>query len=112
MEATIKHNFFEILKDKMTKSPSRDIDQYILKKASDHFETQHRSIIPWRSIFVGTTLATLSLVLWLQISEPKISKAMMAESPEMLKEMDDIELLVEASQLNEEEWKIVMNGES
>lgn len=108
----MKPDFFEALKDKLMKSPTRKVDQFILKKASDHFELQQRSTIPWWTIFTGTTVAVIALVVWLQVSENKKSNAMLAESPEMLKVMDDVELLVEVSKYSDEEWKIVMNGDS
>ncbi len=112
----MKPNFFHALKEKMTKEPSRKVDQFILKRASDHFEQKYKSHVPWWSIFAGTTVAALGLVLWLQVSENTTSNskasAMLTESPELLKEMDDVELLVEVSQYSDEEWNIVMNGES
>lgn len=57
-------------------------------------------------------MAIVALVIWLQVSENKKSNAMLSESPEMLKVMDDVELLVEVSKYSDEEWKIVMNGDS
>ena len=108
----MKPNFFQMLKDKMTASPSRQVDQFILKRASDEFEHHRRSKIPWWLFLTGTSVAALGLVVWLQVSENNTSNAMLAESPEMLKEMDDVELLVEVSQFSDEEWSSVMNGES
>ncbi len=108
----MKPNFFELLKEKLLMTPPRKVDQFILKRASDQFERQRRSAVPWWSIIGGTSVLALGLVVWLQVSENKTSNAMLAESPEMLQEMDDVELLVEVSQYSDEEWNIVMNGES
>lgn len=106
----MKHNLFEILKEKMMKAPSHKIDQFILKKASDKLEPFQKSKTQWRSIFAGTAFVALVLVVWLQVTQtPTI---MLTESPELLQEIDDVEMLVEFSQFSDDEWSAVLNGDS
>jgi hypothetical protein len=54
----------------------------------------------------------LAIIFWFQFHSANLPSAMMAESPEMLKQMDELEMLVEASEWTDAEWKYIETGES
>lgn len=107
----MKNDFFNILKEKTTKAPSKKLDSVILEMGAAKLESKSTRSIPWFWAISSGAVA-LSFFVWMQTSELNNSKQMLAESPEMLTIMDDVELLVEVSQYSEEDWDIVMNGES
>ena len=104
----MRNDFFKILKEKTTMTPSRARDSLILKSAAGKLSEKSS---PWLLAF-GYGVAALSFIVWIQTSQISSSNAILAESPEMLLMMDDVEILVEVSQYSEEDWNIVMNGES
>lgn len=107
----MKNDFFKVLKEKTTKVPSNKLDSVILEMGAAKLEAKSTRAMPWFWA-LGSGVVAMSFFIWMQTSELNHSGQMLAESPEMLMIMDDVELLVEVSQYSEEDWNIVMNGES
>jgi hypothetical protein len=106
----MKDDFFLLIRKKTTRSPSRALDQVILGKAA-------KRLSPAKTHKLGWTIAALSssalaIIFWFQFHSANLPSAMMAESPEMLKQMDELEMLVEASEWTDAEWKYIETGES
>jgi hypothetical protein len=106
----MSRDFFQSIAAKTQQSPSRGTDQRILNHAASVLMRPAR---PWGKWALATSVPiAAALVVWLQVSSPVLPPAMLAESPEMLQHLDEIELLSELSDLSDEELRYLETGES
>lgn len=107
----MQSDFFRSLKDKTSHVPSRALDQAILAQARRRLLPSPRLPARWRTALVPITALAL-LVVWFQLAPAVLPGGMLAESPEMLKHMEEVELWVEVADLSEEEWHLVATGDT
>ena len=106
----MKPDFFQVLKPKTSHTPSRALDQIILRQAASELApVKSQNNKRWAFALVPVAAA---LVIWLQLRPATLPTAMIAESPERLRHMDEVELWVEVADLSEEEWRYVATGET
>lgn len=106
----MSQDFFKTMATKTQQSPSRALDQRILNRAADVLVKPAR---PWAKWLLATSVpVAAALVVWLQVTPTQLPAAMLAESPEMIRHMDEIELWAEVSDLSEEELRYLETGES
>ncbi len=106
----MSQDFFKTLATKTQQTPSRALDQRILNRAAGVLAKPAR---PWAKWLLATSVpVAAALVIWLQVTPGQLPAAMLAESPEMLRHMDEIELWAEVSDLSEEELRYLETGES
>lgn len=108
----MSQDYFKELAKKTQSSPSRALDQRILEHAARSLPPKPQSIHWLRWLVLGGVPTATAFIVWLQVSSVTLPKGMLAESPEMLRHVDDIELLVEAADWTEEEWRLMETGES
>ncbi len=106
----MSQDFFKSLAKKTEHRPSRGTDQRILQRAEKVLVKSSR---PWGKwiIAVGTPVAVV-LMIWIQPGTPRLPQAMLAESPELIRNFEDIELWSEISDLSEAELRYLETGKS
>jgi hypothetical protein len=106
----MNQNFFKLLAKKTARTPSRGFDQRVLQHAE---LVLRKTSSPWKKwALLGTPIAA-ALVIWIQLgSNPVLPHAMLAESPEMIRDLDDIELWSDVADLSEAELRYLETGKS
>ncbi len=104
-----KNDFFQWLKKETQIAPPASLDQkiIILAKKGIHLEN-NQTFFP-RKIFLYTSILCSFSLLFLILSKstiPKLNSSLM-ENPEMYLHYEDIELMVEASELNANDWELI-----
>jgi hypothetical protein len=107
-----QHTFYSWMKLQSQKMPAENTDRKILAFSDQYFSQQKPA--EEKSIFLNwklsgfLTLATLAVVIVLMNKQPLIQKSSLVmmenDSPEMILNYKDIELMADASDLSEAEW--------
>lgn len=113
-----KYTFYGWMKNQGSIEPSAKVDKKILAYSAHYFAQNKNSSLEKNFFFNWKlsgfmTLATLAVVIVLMNRQPSLQKNQMTmidnESPEMILNYKDIELMADASDLSEAEWAVI-NG--
>lgn len=106
----MSQDFFKEMAKKTQHTPTRALDQHILGHAARVLSPKSH---PWKKwvVVTGSSVAA-ALMIWMQVENTKFPTAMLAESPEMLKHLDEVELWAESADWTEAEWRYLETGES
>lgn len=105
----MKTNFYSWLKSQTDKIPPSELDKNILFYSSQFFAEkaakEKTSFIHWKISGIAA-LASIALVLILINREgtPQPASTMITESPEMILNYNEIELMADAGALSEADW--------
>lgn len=107
----MKNNFYNWLRPLTEKAPSPAVDTKILAYSSQFFSSKEKEkvtvpfLFDWKisSIAVLASVALL-VVLINKGTRPQPSLMMITESPEMVLNYNEIELMADASKLTEADW--------
>lgn len=101
--------FYRRLKEKISVSPSLEVDQHILQMAAKKLgtRTESYSVATWLkpslAFASGILLVTIIIIKFQHQNE--LDKLAMNESAEMVLNYKNIELMADAGSLSEEDWK-------
>jgi hypothetical protein len=101
--------FYRGLKEKVSVSPSLEVDQHILKIASEKLSVRAESF-SWSTWLKPSLAFACAAVLITMINikshhQNEVDKLAMNESAEMVLNYKNIELMADAGSLSEEDWK-------
>lgn len=102
-----KTTFYSWLSENTRKQPSSKTDDKILSYAREVFKPEENParLLNWKISGVAV-FASIALVIILMNRTPVMQSGdmMLAESPEMILNYNEIELMADASQLSESDW--------
>lgn len=103
--------FYSWLSKATSRQPSSATDDKILAYAREAFKPEEKTMLLSWKISGIAAFASIALVITLMYRMPVVQTGdqMMAESPEMLLNYNEIELMADASQLSESDWEKI-NG--
>lgn len=100
------NTFYQWLSSRTRQEPTSNVDQKILAYSAEYFRPVEKNVFfSWK--FSGAVaLATVALLVVLVNKSPLQGpgNALISESPEMILNYNDIELMADASTLSDEDW--------
>lgn len=98
-----QNKFYEWLKERTTFVPSMRLDDKILSHAEVELKTKSQNKTVWWAVITTTVLA--SLIIYVEINHNKNDQVAVDESFEMILNYNNLELMAEAGNLTDAEWK-------
>ncbi len=119
-------DFFKHLKKRLTRKPSSDFDSAFWKKFDGEFASTERKVVPRKGFlprwaFQVAAVLLLALIVKNVGDYRAVKNAPIAKAPEipfeklieqapLIEELELFSANVDFSELNEEEWKILLEG--
>lgn len=101
--------FYRRMKENLTESPSAEIDNKILTMASKKLkpDVEPSLLSQWLkpSLAIAFSVALVIIINIKSNNRNNTNKLLLTESPEMVLNYKDIELMADAGALSEEDWK-------
>ncbi len=105
-----KNTFKAWIRAQTSVSPSSSLDQAILNRAEQTLKPKVSSLKAWLPVSVLVAASFVIVYLSVEMKTQK-TELVLSEPIELIQEYDEIELMVEASQWTDEDWKVALERE-